>query len=75
VLEEVVDDRLSEITVPTVVIWGAFDELVPLEEGRDYARRIPHARLEILPDAAHASCVETPESFLAALSSTGALAP
>lgn len=75
IVAEAVDGKLSAITVPTLIIWGAYDELVPLAEGRDYAAKIPGARLVIIPDAAHAACIEKPESFLAALTSAGGIPP
>lgn len=44
---------LSRITAPTLVIHGAADRLVPKACSEDIARRIPGARLEIIPDMAH----------------------
>jgi pimeloyl-ACP methyl ester carboxylesterase len=46
-------DRLSRITMPTLVIHGETDELVPPENGRVIARAIPGARLVMLPHASH----------------------
>jgi triacylglycerol lipase len=63
---EAVDDKLGGITIPTLVIWGAQDGLVPLEDGRDFAARIAGARLVVIPDCGHAPCIENPEAFLAA---------
>ena len=37
VATEVVKDRIGSISVPTMVVWGGNDELVPLEQGRAYA--------------------------------------
>lgn len=44
---------LKAIRVPTAVIHGADDPLVPVECGRDVARNIPGARLYILPGMGH----------------------
>ena len=63
---EAVDDKLGGITIPTLVIWGAEDGLVPLEDGRDFSARIAGARLVVIPDCGHAPCIENPEAFLAA---------
>ncbi|MBL8309285.1 MAG: alpha/beta hydrolase [Burkholderiales bacterium] len=49
-------DRSAEvrsITVPTLVIHGADDPLVPLENGEDTARKIRGARLEVIPGMGH----------------------
>lgn len=46
-------EKVSEIAVPTLVIHGAEDPLVPLEGGKDTAARIPGARLEIIEGMGH----------------------
>jgi 3-oxoadipate enol-lactonase len=45
--------RLSEIAVPTLVIHGETDELVPAENAPILARAIPGATLVMLPRASH----------------------
>jgi 3-oxoadipate enol-lactonase len=45
--------RLPQITAPTLVIHGDSDRLVPPENGRRIAARMPNARLEIIPRASH----------------------
>jgi pimeloyl-ACP methyl ester carboxylesterase len=64
---ECVDDKLGSITVPTLVIWGAGDKLVPLDDGRDFASRIPGARLVIVPGSGHAPEIEKPREVLDAM--------
>lgn len=46
-------ELLGEIAVPTLVIHGDADPLVPIEAGRDSARRIPGARLEVIEGMGH----------------------
>jgi triacylglycerol lipase len=67
VASEVVAGRLSGIDIPTLIIWGADDEIVPLEQGRAYAAGILGATLKIIPDCGHAPSLEKPEAFLAAV--------
>ena len=45
--------RLRQIRVPTLVIHGKDDPLVPVEHGIDTARHIPGARLEIIEGMGH----------------------
>ncbi len=45
--------RLPEITAPTLVIHGENDRLVPPENGRLVAGRIPGAKLVMIPHASH----------------------
>ena len=46
-------DRLPSITAPTLVLHGADDPLVPAENGRLLAERIPGAELILLEGARH----------------------
>lgn len=59
---EVMDlkDRLAEISVPTSVIWGRHDGVVPLAIGEEFANGIPGARLLVLEESAHAPHLEQP---------------
>lgn len=65
--ETLLDERAREIAVPTLVVWGAEDRLVPIEQGRDYAAKIPGARLAVIAAAGHAPEVEKPREFLDAV--------
>ena len=66
-----VTDRLGEIAIPTLVIAGGQDQVVPLEATRLVAQQIPGARLEVDPDCGHTvrssfdGYDELVESFLA----------
>ena len=48
-----VTDRLGEITVPTLVLAGGKDQVVPLDSTRLVAEGIPGARLEVDPECGH----------------------
>ena len=45
--------RLPEIDLPTLVLHGEDDPLVPVESGRQAADLIPGARLEVVPGWGH----------------------
>jgi pimeloyl-ACP methyl ester carboxylesterase len=66
-VSELVGDKLERITIPTLVVWGGDDEIVPLAEGRDYAAKIAGAKLVIVPECGHAPSIEKPAAFLAAV--------
>jgi pimeloyl-ACP methyl ester carboxylesterase len=53
--------RLGEIAVPTLVMHGTDDQMIPVANARHIAERIPGARLEILEDVGHAFWWERPE--------------
>ena len=56
------EHRLSAITAPTLVLFGAHDAVVPPANAALLARQIPHSRVQILPDAGHFFPLETPEA-------------
>jgi 3-oxoadipate enol-lactonase len=58
---------LARVSVPTLVITGAEDEMIPVEESRRIASGIRGARLVIIPGAGHLANLEQPEAFNAAL--------
>ena len=65
--------ELAAVRCPTLVLWGARDRFLPLEDGLEYARRL-RAPLRILPDTGHLLIGERPrecarliETFLDAL--------
>ena len=44
---------LPRIAAPTLVVHGALDRVIPVDNARLLAERIPGARLRVLPDAGH----------------------
>lgn len=53
-------ETASRIDKPTLVLCGELDMATPPEMARQLASVIPHARLSLIPRAAHISCVEQP---------------
>jgi 3-oxoadipate enol-lactonase len=56
-------DRLPSLTMPTHVIGGEYDILVPVWKSREIASLIPDAKLTVLPNAPHGLSVERAEEF------------
>lgn len=46
-------NKLTEINVPTVIIQGTEDPLVPMVSAEDLAARIPNAELRVIPGLGH----------------------
>jgi len=55
---------LHRISCPTLVLWGEHDGIVPPAYGEKIARRIPNARFQKVPGAAHYPHIENPASVL-----------
>jgi proline iminopeptidase len=58
-----VRDRLGEIRVPTLVMVGENDWLIPPSASRVIAEGIPGAELVVLPEAGHFSFIERPDVY------------
>jgi pimeloyl-ACP methyl ester carboxylesterase len=56
-------DRLSEIAVPTLVLAGELDVILPPRVGRAVAEGIPGAEFEVLAEQAHQPFQEIPDVF------------
>jgi pimeloyl-ACP methyl ester carboxylesterase len=59
--------RLYRVTVPTLVIWGESDRLVPLAHGRAYHEGVVGSKLVILEKCGHAPPFEKPEETVRVL--------
>ncbi len=62
--------RLGALDVPTVVMHGALDRIIPLAFARETAEAIPGARLEVFADMAHDAPAAHRDRWLALLLET-----
>ena len=65
--KERLDDRLASIKVPTLVVWGKQDKLLPIASGERYAAEIAGAKLVSFEKCGHVPPIEKTEEFLAAV--------
>jgi len=68
-------DRLVEVKVPTLVLWGQSDRVVDPDYGRAYAAAIPGSTYLPLFGTGHLPQLETPEPVLAAITGFAAEHP
>ena len=59
--------HLDSIRVPTLVVWGEHDVLMPRRLAETWRDAIPGAQLAVLPDAGHVPMVESPSAFVDAV--------
>jgi triacylglycerol lipase len=64
---ERLDERLGNIKVPTLVVWGKQDKLLPIASGERYAAGIAGAKLVSFDKCGHVPPIEKTEEFLAAV--------
>jgi pimeloyl-ACP methyl ester carboxylesterase len=53
--------------MPTLIVWGERDPMIPADHGRAAHAAIPHSRLELFPDAGHYPFADDPARFVAVL--------
>ena len=57
-------DRMSLATLmPTLIVWGERDSIIPLDHGKAAHAAMPHSRFEVFPDAGHLPHHTDPERF------------
>ncbi|KQW43831.1 MULTISPECIES: alpha/beta fold hydrolase [unclassified Roseateles] len=60
-------ERLGDIKVPTLILWGERDRLIPPQWGREFKKGIPNSHLVVFPKLGHVPQEEDPAATLAAL--------
>jgi len=62
-----IQQAYQRIAVPTLVVWGDHDRIVPIYNGQRLARELPNARLAVIPDCGHIPPEEQSAAFLSLL--------
>lgn len=65
---EILLDQLHNLSMPTLVLWGENDYVLPAQHARAAVDRLPRGRLSLFPDCGHLPHVEHPERFGTVLS-------
>lgn len=75
--DEAVSEKLGQIRVPTLILWGDKDSLIPVENAAEFQKRISGAKAVIYPNVGHIPMEEVPEKSAADVDRflTVALAP
>jgi pimeloyl-ACP methyl ester carboxylesterase len=64
---ERLDDKMASIKVPTLVVWGKQDKLLPIVSGERYAAGIAGAKMVSFDKCGHVPPIEKTEEFIAAV--------
>jgi pimeloyl-ACP methyl ester carboxylesterase len=54
---------ITQVRVPTLLVWGEQDRLVPIDIAHQYVELMPDARLEVVAGAGHVVDLEQPEEL------------
>jgi pimeloyl-ACP methyl ester carboxylesterase len=60
-------EHIAQLKLPTLILWGGQDRLVPLEFGERFAKDIVGAKLVVFDELGHVPHEENPERTLEAL--------
>ena len=63
---DLLDNRLSALGKPTLIVWGAQDELIPVSAGEAIHREIPGSVLALEPGCGHLAPAQCTAPILAA---------
>ena len=61
--EDVLDNHLSVIKQPTLIIWGREDGLLPVSDGERFKKEIPNSQLIVFEQCGHVPQVEKAAEF------------
>ncbi len=59
-----IEDRLTDVMAPTLVLWGDRDAKTPRALSEQIVAGVKDARLAVVPDAGHLSNVDNPAGFV-----------
>jgi pimeloyl-ACP methyl ester carboxylesterase len=60
-----IESRYGEMRCPVSIVWGEQDKWIPLERGRELAKRIKGSSLHVVPEAGHLVQEDAPEALVA----------
>jgi pimeloyl-ACP methyl ester carboxylesterase len=67
IFKKIIDEDLTlflpQITIPTLLVWGAKDRMTPLSDGYKMNKEIKNSELKIIPNVSHAPHLEAPEKL------------
>lgn len=66
---EILLNELAQLNIPTLIIWGENDRVVPHYHGTSAMRHLRQGRMVKIPRCGHMPQVEQPTAFVAAVSS------
>ena len=58
---------LRKVSIPTLIVWGKQDAIIPLECGTLFEKAISNSSLKVIDNCGHSPAVERPQDFLDAV--------
>jgi pimeloyl-ACP methyl ester carboxylesterase len=73
--KQIILEYLPKVEMPTLVVWGINDLVLPYNQAEDAVKRLQQGHLALIPNCGHLPQVERPELFTDALNQFLASAP
>ncbi|MHB8360279.1 MAG: alpha/beta fold hydrolase [Thermoplasmataceae archaeon] len=51
--EKITDEMISRINIPTLIIWGDMDSMIPIEYGVELSRKINGSKVSVIREGGH----------------------
>jgi pimeloyl-ACP methyl ester carboxylesterase len=64
----ILEKNLHRVQPPTLIVWGADDELIPLKHGQSTHQHIRGSQLVVFPQCGHVPQIEKPREFVETVS-------
>lgn len=58
-----ISEKLGKINIPSLLIWGSEDKIIPIEYSKDFVSAIPNCKFVIMNGCGHIPYEEKPEEF------------
>ena len=55
---------LARVNIPTRIVWGRQDQIIPLECGQMFQKAIPNSELTVIDNCGHVPQIEKPDEFV-----------
>lgn len=62
-----IQDNLSAIAIPTLILWSAQDRWFPIRDGEKLQARLPDSTLQIIPNCGHDAAATCPDAVNSAI--------
>jgi pimeloyl-ACP methyl ester carboxylesterase len=60
---ELITNSLKKISVPTLIIWGEHDPVIPIQYADDFVSSIQDCRFYMMDNSGHTPYVDDPKRF------------
>ena len=62
-----VQDKLSAIATPTLILWGAQDQWFPFQDGEKLHAHLPGSKFQLIPNCGHDAAANCPDEIYSAI--------